>query len=134
MFLRSFFVMIFATVFSMGAARANDPFEVTMQQVEDRKAVLATVQTIDLTPARARIGGTIVDLLVDEGSAVKAGEVIARIKDEKLDLEMQAVDARTASLQAERKLAEIVLPHINEEYKFKFLFLVKFPFFVIGAV
>ncbi len=98
-----FFVSISAEVF------AQSPYKVSTQMVEDRKAVLATVQTTDLTQARARNGGTVMELLVDEGMEVKAGEVIARIKDEKLDLEKQAVDARIASLQAERKLAGIAL-------------------------
>jgi RND family efflux transporter MFP subunit len=88
---------------------AQDSFKVILKEIEDRKAVLATVQTVDMTPARARIGGTVTELLVDEGSNVKEGEVIARIKDEKLKLEMQAVQARISSLQAERKLAEIAL-------------------------
>ncbi len=91
------------------SAQAAETFKVTTQMIEDRKAVLATVQSVDMTPARARIGGTIVELLVDEGSSVEKGQVIARIEDEKLDLEMQAVEARIASLKAERKLAGIAL-------------------------
>ncbi len=99
-----------AVALLMGSqAFAQGGYKIHLQDIEDRKAVLATVQTVDLTSARARIGGTITELLVDEGTTVKAGEVVARIKDEKLNLQMQAVQARTASLQAERKLAEIAL-------------------------
>lgn len=93
---------------------AQDTYEVQPVEITDRKAVLATVQTVDMTPARARIGGTVVELLVDEGSHVKAGEVIARIVDEKLELEKQAVEARKASLQAERKLAAIALERASQ--------------------
>lgn len=88
---------------------AQESYTVAREEIADRKAVLATVQTVDMTSARARIGGTIVELLVDEGSAVRAGEVIARVVDEKINLEKQALEARRASLQAERKLAEIAL-------------------------
>lgn len=104
-------ILFIATLFftPVSTTWAEDTFSVTLSDIEDRKAVLATVQTVDLTPARARIGGTVTELLVDEGSIVRAGEVIARIKDEKHQLEMQAVQARTASLQAELKLAEIAL-------------------------
>ncbi|SCA57700.1 putative membrane fusion protein [Candidatus Terasakiella magnetica] len=107
--LRSFALLSASIFFQSSLLWAQDSFLVKQQEIEDQKAVLATVQTVDLTPARARIGGTVVELLVDEGSLVKAGEVIARIKDEKLQLEKQAVDARMASLQAERKLAQIAL-------------------------
>ncbi|NVK17664.1 MAG: efflux RND transporter periplasmic adaptor subunit [Methylocystaceae bacterium] len=109
MFVRHLFICVVSCFVFAGVASAQESFKVSYEPLEDRKAVLATVQTIDMTPARARIGGTIVELLVDEGSEVTAGEVIARINDEKLKLEMQAVQARTASLQAERKLAEIAL-------------------------
>ncbi|MDV7340108.1 efflux RND transporter periplasmic adaptor subunit [Terasakiella sp. A23] len=105
---RFFLTFLMASGFAF-SAQAADTFMVTTEQVEDRKAVLATVQSVDMTSARARIGGTITELLVDEGTDVEEGQVIARIKDEKLDLEMQAVEARTASLKAERKLAEIAL-------------------------
>jgi len=103
------FPLVLAILLLALPVNAQDEFAVKSVKVTDRKAVLATVQTVDMTPARARIGGTVVELLVDEGSYVKAGEIIARIVDEKLDLEKQAVDARKASLQAERKLAAIAL-------------------------
>ncbi|WP_135076966.1 efflux RND transporter periplasmic adaptor subunit [Terasakiella sp. SH-1] len=107
--LRRFALLSSLVLFQPALLQAQEVFPVRLQMIEDKKAVLATVQTVDLTPARARIGGTVVELLVDEGSAVKDGEVIARIKDEKLQLEKQAVEARIASLQAERKLAKIAL-------------------------
>jgi RND family efflux transporter MFP subunit len=103
----AFFGLFLSVLWSY--ADAEDTFTVHLETVEDRKAVLATVQTVDMTPARARIGGTVTELLVDEGTKVKADQVIARIKDEKLQLEIQAVQARIASLQAEHKLAQIAL-------------------------
>jgi len=99
-------IVVFSQV---SVLEAQETFQVNREEIADRKAVLATVQTVDMTPARARIGGTVVELLVDEGSTVRAGQVIARVVDEKLDLEKQALDARKASLQAERKLADIAL-------------------------
>lgn len=103
------FLTLFALMLLPFVAIAQDTFDVHTSQIQDRKAVLATVQTVDLTSARARIGGTLSTLMVDEGSIVKAGEVIAQVVDEKLFLEMQAVEAREASLQAERQLAQIAL-------------------------
>jgi RND family efflux transporter MFP subunit len=108
------FPLILASFLVVLPVYAQDVYEVQPVEITDRKAVLATVQTVDMTPARARIGGTVVELLVDEGSHVKAGEVIARIVDEKLELEKQAVEARKASLQAERKLAAIALERASQ--------------------
>lgn len=87
--------------------RASLSVEITT--IEDQKAVQARVQSVDLRAARARIGGIVTRLLVDEGSDVEAGEEIARVIDEKLHLELQTLEAREASLQAERRLAEIAL-------------------------
>ena len=40
--------------------------------VTDEKAVFATVESVDVVSARARIGGVIGELRVDEGDAVAA--------------------------------------------------------------
>lgn len=65
------------------------------------KSVFGRVESRDIVPARARIGGTIVALEVEEGSAVKAGDVIATVVDDKLALQLNALDARLTSLAAE---------------------------------
>ncbi|MHB2169100.1 efflux RND transporter periplasmic adaptor subunit [Alsobacter sp. R-9] len=69
--------------------------------VKDMKAVFGQVQSRDTVPARARIGGTLVSRAVEEGSSVRAGDVIAVVSDEKLGLQLQAVDARIKALQAQ---------------------------------
>ena len=78
---------------------------VTLRTIKDRKAVFATVESRDVTDARARIGGTIRDLVVDEGSAVTAGQRIATIRDPKLRLRIATVDARIRAREAQRALA-----------------------------
>jgi len=102
-------IALFCLFANASNALSQDTHKVALQAIEDRKAVLATVQSVDFTPARARIGGMVSELLVDEGSVVEANQVIARVVDEKLNLEMLTVQARTASLQSERKLADIAL-------------------------
>jgi RND family efflux transporter MFP subunit len=67
----------------------------------DYKSVFGQVESRDVVPARARIGGTIVSLDVDEGSAVRAGDVIATVVDDKLALQLEALDARIAALASE---------------------------------
>ena len=71
------------------------------QQVADEKAVFATVESANVVPARARIGGTVVELAVKEGDAVKQGQVVATIGDEKLALQMKSLDAQIAGLEAQ---------------------------------
>jgi RND family efflux transporter MFP subunit len=71
----------------------------------DFKAVFGRVESRDMVQARARIGGTIVSLGVEEGSAVKAGDVIATVVDDKLALHLEALDAKLKELDAELRNA-----------------------------
>lgn len=75
--------------------------------LDDVKAVFATVESVDEVLARARIGGTVSALLVDEGSAVKAGERIAAIGDPKLALTTAGIAAKLKASEAERDLSAI---------------------------
>ena len=89
------------------AAHAAAAAEFTVKAVEkpDYKAVFGRVESRDLVPARARLGGTILSLDVEEGSAVKAGDVLAVVVDDKLALQLDALDARLKALDAELKNA-----------------------------
>jgi multidrug efflux pump subunit AcrA (membrane-fusion protein) len=68
-------------LFAQGAL-AQETFVVAPKTVADEKAVFATVESASVVPARARIGGTVVELAVKEGDAVKQGQVVATIGDE----------------------------------------------------
>lgn len=65
------------------------------------KSVQATVETRDRIGARARLGGTLVDLAVSEGDAVAAGQVIAEVRDDKLAFQLSAMDAQLTAAQAQ---------------------------------
>lgn len=97
-----------AGLLATGAATAQpaDGLEVEVREVPDYKAVFGTVESVDQTTARARIAGTVEDLAIDEGSKVEAGEIVAEVVDEKLPLELAALDARIDSLRSELKLAQ----------------------------
>jgi len=69
------------------------------------KAVFGQVESRDVVPARARIGGTIMSLQVEEGTAVKAGDLVALVVDDKLALQLDAVDARLKALEAQSQNA-----------------------------
>lgn len=88
-------------------AAAAGEFVVQGARVDDRKAVIATVEPVRQLVARARIGGTIVTLKVKEGERVAAGAELARVVDQKLALQMQALDSRIRSQQAQRDQAKI---------------------------
>jgi RND family efflux transporter MFP subunit len=99
--------LIGLTILSMGFAASGNAADFTVKATErpDLKAVFGQVESRDLVPARARIGGTITSLSVEAGSAVKAGEVIARVVDDKLVLQLSAAEAKIAALRSERSNA-----------------------------
>jgi len=82
---------------------------VSVREITDLKAVFARVESVDVATARARIGGTISALKVDEGSQVEKGQKLALIGDPKLGLGLAALDARLNSLAARLKLARLDL-------------------------
>ncbi|MDH3229072.1 MAG: efflux RND transporter periplasmic adaptor subunit [Alphaproteobacteria bacterium] len=104
--LRAILALIMVVLSAMPAL-AQAEFIVAVRDVADRKAVFATVQSVDVVAARARIGGTVRGLSVDEGSAVRSGQIIATVDDPKLGLQMVAIDARIRSLEAQKKLAGV---------------------------
>lgn len=74
---------------------------VTVSERPDLKAVFGRVESRDVIAARARIGGTVTELSVEAGSAVKSGDVIAVVVDDKLALQLSAIDARIKAVEAE---------------------------------
>ncbi len=74
-----------------GASAAN--FTVHKQQVPDFKAVFGQIESRNVLPARARIGGTLESVTVTEGSKVTKGQQIALVVDPKIALQLQATDA-----------------------------------------
>ena len=91
------------------ATASAETITVAPVAVTDMKALFGSVQSEFVIPARTRIGGTLVTLDVTEGSAVKAGQVIARVVDDKLELQLAAADARISSAGAQLTNAEAEL-------------------------
>lgn len=107
---------LFSAVLAVSQAHAG---EFTVKPVErpDYKAVFGRVESRDLVPARARLGGTIVSLSVEEGSAVKAGDVVAVVVDDKLALQLGALDSRLKALDAELANASADLERANKLFE-----------------
>lgn len=111
----AFALLLLSALFLPGVAWAADaPLRVAATVVADEKAVFATVESVNVIPARARIGGTVVDLHVAEGDSVAAGQVIAKIGDEKLALQIGAMDSRISALNAQFEQAATELSRARE--------------------
>lgn len=91
---------------SPGLAMAQGLQPVT---VTEWKSVYGRIEARDRIPARARLGGTLVALTVVEGDAVVAGQELGRIVDEKLALQLKAVQANADALQAQLNNAQVEL-------------------------
>ena len=94
-----------------GATGIAQATNLTLERISipEWKAVYGQVEARDSVIARARIGGTIVDLRVTEGDTVKAGAVIAVVRDEKLEFQIRAIDAELLGLKASLRNAEAEL-------------------------
>lgn len=75
-------------------------------KVPEWKAVYGRVEARDTVPARARIGGTVVELKVSEGDDVSAGDAIAMVRDDKIDFQIAAIDAQLLGLRASLENAQ----------------------------
>lgn len=84
-------------------------FEVQPVSTTEWKAVYGRIEARDLAAARARIGGTVVEMLVTEGDPVVQGQKIAVIRDDKLAFQVAAVDAQLAALTAQLERAQAEL-------------------------
>lgn len=105
-------LMLFALAAPMAAAQER--LTVTRQTVEDRRPVIATVESIRQVEARTRIAGTLRSLSVREGDAVTTGQVLAVVEDPKLALQLVALDARMAAQVAQRRQAALELDRTRQ--------------------
>jgi multidrug efflux system membrane fusion protein len=98
-------LLLFAAATGASAAIAGET-TVHIAPIDDMKAVVASVEPVHQLVARARIGGTVTSLKIKEGDTVAAGAEIASVADQKLFLQMQALDQRIRSQQAQRDKAK----------------------------
>jgi RND family efflux transporter MFP subunit len=92
-------------------------FAVCAAQIADQKAAFATVESLNVVPARARIGGTVVTLDVRNGDAVQQGQVLAVVGDQKLALQMMALDAQIAGAQSQLLQAQADLARADTLFR-----------------
>ena len=96
------------TAAGMNVSHAADT-ELKPVSIPEMKAVYGQIQPRNSVLARARLGGTVARLTVTEGDFVKAGDVIAEVKDDKIDFQIKAVDAQLQGLAASMNDAQVEL-------------------------
>lgn len=104
------FIALFVAMTAAGltAAQAAD-LKLEAVSIPEMKAVYGQIQPRNSVLARARLGGTVVKLNVTEGDLIKAGDVIAEVKDDKIDFQIKAVDAQLQGLNASMNDAQVEL-------------------------
>ncbi len=99
--------------FGLGGQPAHQPppppktYLVAPTTVADEKAVFATIESANVVPARARIGGTIIELQVKQGDRVEQGQLIATVGDPKLALQVSSYSAQVQAAQAQLAQAKL---------------------------
>jgi RND family efflux transporter MFP subunit len=84
------------------------------ETILETKAVFGQVESRNTVPARARIGGTIRSVSVDEGSEVDEGEVIAVVVDDKIALQLDAAEAEIEGLRSQLDNAQTELTRAEQ--------------------
>ena len=85
----------------VATAGSAEVLTLSPHEIVEWKSVYGQVETRDRVPARARTGGTIIELAVTEGDRVEAGERVALVEDDKLQFRLEAIDARLEALAAQ---------------------------------
>lgn len=102
-------LLIAVLVTAASAVNAAETLLLAPQDIPQWKAVYGRVEARDLVPARARIGGTVVELSVSEGDSVAAGTQIALVRDDKISFQIAAIDAQLRALGAQLDRAQAEL-------------------------
>jgi len=105
-----------AEVRAVERAPAEGRLVVHASTTPDLKPTPGTLTTRDMADARSRIGGLLVSMAVKEGDMVRAGQVIARVRDDRLGLQTQAFDAQVAATAAEAARADAELGRTRDLY------------------
>jgi RND family efflux transporter MFP subunit len=102
-------IAIIALVASLPLASLAEDVVLAPVSVTEWKAVYGRIEARSRIPARARLGGTLVSLVVSEGDEVTAGQVLAQVVDAKIDYQLAAIDAQLQALAAQMDNAKVEL-------------------------
>lgn len=97
--------LVCAILCGVASVSAGDVVTVQETEITEWKAVFGQIETRVRVPARARLGGTIIQLDVTEGDNVTAGQQLALVEDQKLAFRLAAIDAQHDALTAQLETA-----------------------------
>lgn len=98
------------------ALHAEGAYTVAPMTVTDWKTVYGQIEAKDSIPARARLGGTLVELSASEGDLVQAGQPLGKVVDEKIVFQLGAIDAQISAVESQLANAQSELTR-GEELK-----------------
>jgi RND family efflux transporter MFP subunit len=101
-----------AAFLAVATPLSADVFTLKPTPVTEWKAVYGRVEARDMVPARARIGGLVVELAVSEGDVVSAGQKLATVRDDKLAFQVAALDAQIRALESQLAAAQTELVRV----------------------
>ena len=81
-------------------SKPQEGFTVVEQEIDDLKAVYATVRSKKVVEARVRTPGTVASLKIPEGMHVEPGQVLGLVADPKIALRIKASDAQIVALES----------------------------------
>ncbi|AHB48081.1 membrane protein [Hyphomicrobium nitrativorans NL23] len=103
-------LVLSATAVTHAAERGSgSSFPIFATEVDDLKSVYATVRSRDLVHARVRTPGTVTSLKIDEGDAVRQGQVLALVVDPKIALKIEAIEARIVAASSRVETSRVEL-------------------------
>jgi RND family efflux transporter MFP subunit len=97
---------LLAVLVAIGSPAVAGTIDLAPRTITEWKPVYGRVEARDLVPARARIGGTVIELVVAEGDSVEAGQRIAVVRDDKIAFQVAALEANERALEAQLSRAE----------------------------
>ena len=95
-------------------AGTAEVFTVAEREVDDLKAVIASVRSKRVVDARVRTPGTVATLKVVEGAHVEPGQVLGLVTDPKIALRIKASDAQIVALESRLTTAKAELDRTAE--------------------
>lgn len=99
------------------AASKGERLTLAPEFVPEMRRVSGEIRTRDEVMMPARIGGTVMRLNVKAGDAVKAGQTLAVVRDERLGFETGAATAQLRAAEAEAARSTAALRRIEDLYR-----------------
>ncbi|MFP7674409.1 efflux RND transporter periplasmic adaptor subunit [Marivita sp. S0852] len=100
--------VLILSVLAAGSGSA-ETFTLGVSIISEWKTVYGRVEARETVPARARIGGLVVELSVTEGDLVEPGQQIALVRDDKIVFQIAALEAQITALNVQLSTAETEL-------------------------